>query len=138
MAERIRVLILEDEALIAWELRDTLTDAGFEVVGIASRVRDALSIAENTRPHVAILDIRLRGERDGIEAALLLRQQFDVQVVMLTGQSDRVAEDKAAIAQAAAYLNKPISHRLLINAIKLAAAAALTQQAGPAVGNVTK
>jgi len=135
MDERTRVLILEDEILIAWELRDALTDAGFEVVGAASRVREALAIAERTRPHVAVIDVRLRGERDGVEAGLLLRQTFGVEIVFLTGQAERVAEHRAGFVRPVAYLHKPVSHRLLVSTIRDAAARA-PQQPSKSAGAV--
>ena len=134
MDERTRVLILEDEILIAWELRDALTDAGFEVVGAASRVREALAIAERTRPHVAVIDVRLRGERDGVEAGLLLRQ-FGVEIVFLTGQAERMAELRAGFVRPVAYLHKPVSHRLLVSTIREAAAGA-PQQPSKSAGAV--
>ena len=80
-----KVLIVEDEPLIALSLRDVLTLAGFEVVGVAARVSDALTIAHNTPPDVAILDVRLAGKRDGIEGAVQLRRILNP-VVFLTAQ----------------------------------------------------
>jgi two-component system, response regulator PdtaR len=133
MGEPTRVLILEDEILIAWELRDALIDAGFQVVGTASRVREALPIAEKTHPHVAVVDVRLRGERDGIEAGLLLRQQFGAEIVFLTGQAEPVAEQRAGFVRPAAYLHKPVSHRLLVSTIREAAAIAPEQTVKSAV-----
>jgi two-component system, response regulator PdtaR len=81
-----KVLIVEDEPLIALSLRDVLTLAGFEVVGVAARVSDALTIAQNTPPDVTILDVRLAGKRDGIEGAVQLRRILNIPVVFLTAQ----------------------------------------------------
>src|SRR4051794_29108199 len=71
-----RVLILEDETLVAWSLSEMLSLVGCEVTGIAATVHDALCLAEVTRPDLAVVDVRLAGRRDGIEGAELLKNQF--------------------------------------------------------------
>jgi DNA-binding NarL/FixJ family response regulator len=83
-----KILVAEDDVLIALSLQQTLSLFGFEVVGIAATVGDALCLAQNTRPDLAIFDIQLAGKRDGIEGAALLRSLLDIPVVFLTGQGD--------------------------------------------------
>jgi len=72
------ILVAEDDVLIALSLQQTLSLFGFEVVGIAATVSDALCLAQNTRPDLAIFDIQLAGKRDGIEGAALLRSLLDI------------------------------------------------------------
>ena len=68
------VLIVEDDAIEAMSMRAVLTLVGLEVIGVASCVNDALCLAENTCPDLAIFDVRLAGRRDGIEGAMILRR----------------------------------------------------------------
>src|SRR5439155_2641327 len=83
-----RILIVEDEALIAEELRERLTRLGMTVVGVADSAESAVHAAAHVRPDLVLLDIRLHSERDGIDAAREVRQ-MDVPVVFLSAHSDR-------------------------------------------------
>src|SRR5262249_11189830 len=78
-----RVLVIEDDGLLALDLCDTLERVGLEVVGVATNVKDALRLAKDRWPDVAIVDVRLSGRRDGIDAAHLLREQRDIGLVFL-------------------------------------------------------
>src|SRR5262245_44701849 len=93
--KKARVLIVEDDAMIVLSLHDVLELVGMDVVGVAANVTDALCLAENTRPDVAIFDVRLQGRRDGIEGASLLRQRLNVAVVFLTGSTEREVRERA-------------------------------------------
>jgi two-component system, response regulator PdtaR len=115
---REKVLIVEDEALIALSLRESLTLVGYEVVGVAATVRDALTLAENTRPDLALFDVRLAGRRDGIEGAILVRAMLDIPVVFLTAQSDEGTRVRARAADPAAYLSKPVHAQQIIAAVQ--------------------
>jgi hypothetical protein len=68
LKKRWNVLIVEDDALVAWSIDEVLSLLGFEVVGVATNVGDALRIAEEVRPDLAIFDVRLSGRRDGMRA----------------------------------------------------------------------
>ena len=96
MSQQLKVLILEDDVLVAWSLREVLSLTGYQVTGIAATVNDALCLAENTRPDLAVVDVRLAGNRDGIEGAQLLRQQFGISVIFLTGEVDQATARRAA------------------------------------------
>jgi DNA-binding NarL/FixJ family response regulator len=115
-----KVLIVEDNAVIAFGMREVLSHAGFDVVGTATTVGEALRVAAETRPDVAIMDVRLAGRRDGIEGALLLRQGSGLPVLFLTGQDDIVTRLRAAAAEPAAYLLKPVSGERLVHAVQRA------------------
>jgi two-component system, response regulator PdtaR len=97
---RAKVLVVEDDAVIAMSMREILSLVGFEVVGVAATVTDALCLAENTKPDVAILDVRLAGRRDGIEGAMLLRQRSGLPVIFVTAQSDKATVARAANCRA--------------------------------------
>ena len=115
-----KVLIVEDEPLIALSLSEVLTLVGFEVVGVAARVSDALTIAQNTPPDVAILDVRLAGKRDGIEGAVQLRRILNIPVVVLTAQADEDTRARAAFLNPAGYLVKPVHSEQIVAALQKA------------------
>src|SRR5262245_50080057 len=120
MGEQAKILILEDDDLVAWSLREMLNLIGYEVTGIAATVNDALSMTQDRRPDLAIVDVRLPGSRDGIEGAELLRQQFGIPVIFLTGGIDQMTALRAADVEGSGYLLKPVRGEQLIEAIRVA------------------
>ena len=119
---RVKVLIVVDDPINVMSMREVLTLVGCEVVGIASCVMDALCLAENTCPDVAIFDVRLAGRRDGIEGALILRKTVGLPVIFVTGQRDPATVARAAEAEPVAFLPKPVPAGRLIAAIEHAVA----------------
>ena len=117
ISKQPKVLVAEDDALIAMSLHQVLSLFGFEVVGVAATVADALCLAQNTRPDLAIFDIQLRGTRDGIEGAALIRNILDIPVVFLTAQGDEQTRARADALHPAAYLRKPASVQQIVNAV---------------------
>ena len=115
-----KILVAEDDALVAMSIQQTLSLLGFDVVGIAATVTDALCLAQNTRPDLAIFDIQLAGKRDGIEGAALLRSIVDIPVVFLTGQGDEHTRARANALHPAAYLCKPATPQQVVAAIEQA------------------
>ena len=116
VGEQAKILILEDDDLVAWSLREI----GYEVTGIAATVNDALSMTQDRRPDLAIVDVRLPGKRDGIEGAELLWQRFGIPVIFLTGEIDQVTARRAADVEPSSYLMKPVRGEELIEAIRVA------------------
>lgn len=114
------VLIAEDEALIAEELSDRLKNMGLSIAGVAASGEDAVSLAQRTRPDLILMDIRLRGRIDGIEAAGAIRTDFDVPLIYLTAHSDDATIARATRTEPSAYLIKPFAERDLRIAIELA------------------
>jgi diguanylate cyclase (GGDEF)-like protein/PAS domain S-box-containing protein len=114
----VRVLIVEDEALIAEELRERLTRLGMTVVGVADSAESAVQAAAHGRPDLVLMDIRLHGERDGIDTAREIRQR-DVPVVFLTAHSDRATVERAKQVAPFGYLLKPFKERELVVAIEM-------------------
>jgi CheY-like chemotaxis protein len=102
-----RVLVIEDEALIAALIADVLTESGFRVVGVASTGTEALSIAAEHGADVALVDIKLCGPMDGIEVARLLRQRNDIGTIFISGMDDPDILERARIANPYCYLPKP-------------------------------
>src|SRR5262249_41777232 len=128
MAAR-KVLIVEDDMLTALGMADVLTFAGFEVVGTARRVAEAVALGARTRPDVAIFDVQLAGRRDGIEGADLLHRMLGVRVIFLTAQANQETMARSEVADPVAYLPKPCAPRELLHAVQ----AAVKSASAPAI-----
>jgi DNA-binding NarL/FixJ family response regulator len=115
-----KVLILEDDPLTALGMADVLNFAGFQVIGPARRVSEAIELAERACPRVAVVDINLAGRRDGIQGADILKRG-GAEVVFLTGQFNRSTLARAASLKPAAFLSKPCEPRDLLAAVEEAA-----------------
>ena len=120
-APRVRVVIAEDEAIIRLDLRETLEDEGYEVVGDCGRGDVAIELVRALRPDVVILDIKMPG-LDGIETCRRISAERDAAVVLLTAFSQRDLIEQARDAGALAYLVKPFSRRELVPAVEIAIA----------------
>jgi two-component system cell cycle sensor histidine kinase/response regulator CckA len=116
----LRILIVEDEALIAEELRERLTRLGAVVMEIVDTADAAVDTAIATRPDIVLMDIRLRGTRDGIAAASEIRDAIDVPVVFLTSYSDRPTLERAKGSAPFGYVLKPFEERELLITLEMA------------------
>lgn len=114
------ILIVEDEALVASYIEEVLAESGFRVVGVASSGPEALSLAEETRPQLALVDIRLTGPIDGIELACQLRQKFALPAIFLSGLADDETTRRAVAAEPLGFLRKPFRPSQVFNAIERA------------------
>ena len=115
-----KVLIVEDDTLIALGMTDVLNFAGFEIVGPVSRVSEAVRLAESARPKVAVVDISLAGRRDGIEGANLLKET-GAEVVFVSAQASGETLARLKMLEPAAILSKPCEPRDLLLAVQRAA-----------------
>ncbi|MBN1939914.1 MAG: response regulator [Candidatus Aminicenantes bacterium] len=104
-----RVLIVEDEFLLARDISYMLRDLGCHVVGIAATAEDAIDQAGAALPHLVLMDIRLKGQRDGIEAAGEIRRRYGLPLVFVTAQSDEAILEKARSTRPIGILFKPFS-----------------------------
>ncbi len=118
---KARILIAEDEGIVRLDLRESLQEEGYEVVGETARGDEVETLVEQTRPDVVILDIKLPGE-DGISVARKLAARGDAAVVMLTAFSQRDVVKEAIEAGALGYLVKPFQRSELAPAIEVALA----------------
>lgn len=114
-----RVLIAEDEALIRLDLAEMLREEGYEVVGEAGDGQEAVELAEQLKPDLVIMDVKMP-RRDGIDAAAEIAAKRIAPIVVLTAFSQRDLVERARDAGAMAYLVKPFSINDLIPAIELA------------------
>jgi PAS domain S-box-containing protein len=106
-----KVLIVEDEGIVALDLRRMLLQAGYGVTGTATTGADAIRLAAQQPPDVVLMDIGLRGELDGIEAAQSIRAQHDVPIIFVTANSDPATLDRAKITDPFGYIVKPFEER---------------------------
>lgn len=114
------ILIVEDEALIASYIEDVLGEAGYRVAGIAASGAEALALAAQNRPSLALVDIRLTGSLDGIELACLLRERFSIPAIFLTGFADAETTRRAETAEPLGFLPKPFLPSQVFKAIERA------------------
>lgn len=115
----IRVVVAEDEAIIRLDLKETLEEEGYVVVGETGRGDKAVDLVRELRPDLAILDIKMPG-MDGLEAARLITQDRICGVLILTAFSQREIIEEARDAGALAYLVKPFQKNDLVPAIEVA------------------
>jgi DNA-binding response OmpR family regulator len=115
-----RALIVEDEALIAEELRERLSRLGFSVIATVDSADESVAIATRERPDLVLMDIRLKGEKDGVQAAKEIRQQVDVPIVYLTAYSDRPTVDRIKETEHDGFILKPFLRRELQATIEVA------------------
>lgn len=123
VAVRPRILLIEDNPLIAEMMETTLTEEGFRIVGIAETADRAVQLARLYHPDLAITDIRLVGPRDGIQAALQILQETGARSIFATGNLDTVTAGRCAHAQPLGWLTKPYSATELVAAVQQAMSA---------------
>ena len=115
-----RALIVEDEILIAEELKERLSRLGFSVIAAVDSADEGIAIATRERPDLVLMDIRLKGKKDGLQAAKEIRQQVDVPIVYLTAHSDQLTVDRAKATEHDGFILKPFQRRELQSTIEVA------------------
>jgi two-component system, cell cycle sensor histidine kinase and response regulator CckA len=114
------ILIVEDESIVAEDLARKLRRLGYGVAGITEFGEKSLALAHELRPRLVLMDIRLGGAMDGVEAAERIRQECDVPVIYLTASSDRATIDRAKVTEPFGYILKPFEDRELESHIEMA------------------
>lgn len=117
---RASILIVEDEAIVALELRLQLQDMGYTVTGVAASGEEAIAAVAKAVPQLILMDVRLQGKVDGIAAAEAIRQRHDVPLIFLTSHSDDATVQRAARTGAYGYLTKPYQVKELRAGIEVA------------------
>lgn len=115
-----KILIVEDESVVALDIKLQLEDVGYQVLGPVSSGEAALALASTCTPDLALMDIRLAGAMDGIEAAGMLVREHDVPVIFLTSHSDADTVHRAAETAPYGYLTKPFQIKELRAGIEVA------------------
>lgn len=115
----IKILVVEDEMIIAAKISMQLTSLGYEVTGILPRGEEALLHMEENKPDIVLLDINLKGKIDGIETAVLMQQRNHIPIIYLTANSDEATFNRAKPTRPYAFISKPFKQLDLQRAIEL-------------------
>ena len=119
-ADGKRILIVEDQAIIALSIEDTLQKMGYRVATSVATAEKAIQVAGETRPDLILMDIHIRGDRDGIDAAMEINRLYQIPVVYLTAHSDQETLDRAKKTLPYGYIIKPFRDRDLYTTIEIA------------------
>ena len=116
----IRVLIAEDEVLIAHDIQSCLKRSGFQIAGVAYDRADALDIIKHKRVDIALLDINLEGQMEGIELAKYLNEEHGIPFVFLTSYSNPKVLNEAKMVNPMGYLVKPFKREDIVTSLNIA------------------
>ena len=114
------ILVVEDEAIVAMDLRDRLTQLGYQVAGAVATGEEAIAKANELRPDLVLMDIHLRSTMDGITAADEIRRRSAIPVVYLTAHSDEATLQRAKVTEPFGYILKPFEDREIETTIEIA------------------
>lgn len=120
MNQKYKILIVEDEILVATDIEESLESLGYTVHGIADTGLKAIKSVENELPDLVLMDINLKGEMTGIEAAKTIIQKHDVPIIYLTANADIDTVNKAKVALPYGYIIKPFTDKDLQTNIEIA------------------
>jgi len=115
-----KILVVEDEGIVSIDIRNMLKNLGYTIAGVAFLGEEAVQKAESTQPDLVLMDIGLKGDISGIEAAKTIRDRFHIPVVFLTGFADENTLTKAKEADPSGFIIKPIKEEELLATIKRA------------------
>ncbi len=115
-----KILVVEDENIVAMDIRNMLKRLGHEVIAVVSTGESAIQKAEELHPQLILMDIFLKGEMDGIQAASQIRIRFDTPIIFLTAHSDVNTKQRAFAVSPHGYMLKPFSEKELDGIIKKA------------------
>ena len=121
-----RILIVEDEAITALDEKETLEGLGYEVVSIVDTGEDAISKARELKPDLVLMDITLRSDMTGTEAAWTIREQLDVPVIFMTAKGNKAIYDAANYGHLTGYIIKPFEPEKLQATVEAALAGKLS------------
>ncbi len=118
--KKLKIMVVEDEAIVAADIRDRLAGLGYEVSAVVSSGEAAEARAEETRPDLVLMDIKLSGAIDGVEAAQRIQRRLDIPVVYLTAHGDEATLQRAKVTEPFGYVLKPFDERALHTAVEIA------------------
>lgn len=114
------VLVVEDESIVSKDIQQSLKKLGYNVVGAAATGENAVALALETRPDIILMDIMLKGEMNGIEAATRIRSEANIPVIFLTAYADESTLGKAKVTQPYGYIIKPFKEIDIHTTIEMA------------------
>jgi DNA-binding response OmpR family regulator len=116
----LKILIVEDDAVVGLEFREAIAAAGYEVLGPVRSAAAGLLLAQLNAPDLAVIDVVLAGSTDGIQGARLLQREFELPIIFVSARSEQAIRARVRHLKPAAYLEKPCSTRMLLAAIEQA------------------
>jgi len=117
---RARILVVEDEAVVAFDIEKRLAKLGYEVAGSTDRAEEAARLVETLHPDLVLMDMRLKGQMDGATAAEKIRRRFATPVIFLTAFSEEPVIERAKLSEPFGYILKPFNERELRSNIEIA------------------
>lgn len=117
--QKINVLVVEDESIVSKDIQHSLTKLGYTVVGAASTGEKAIEIARDFHPDIILMDIMLKGEMNGIQAAEIIRKELNIPIIFLTAYADEATLSKAKITEPFGYIIKPFKEIDLHTSIEM-------------------
>jgi len=132
-----KILMVEDDMIIAADISMQLTKLGYEVIGICTRGEDALKTIENNRPDLILMDIVLTGKMNGIETAQVILENFQIPLIFLTSNSDDATFQQAITAKPYAFISKPFQKSNLERTLNLTLQRIAVEQESLPINGVT-
>jgi PAS domain S-box-containing protein len=123
-----KIMIVDDEAIIAMQLKEHLTAMGYDVVGIGSSGEEAVDLSKNLDPDLILMDIVMSGEKDGIDAAGIIQKNLEIPIIFITAFGEEHLLERAKVLEPYGYIMKPLRKREIKSAIEIALYKALMQQ----------
>src|SRR3990172_3047696 len=120
MSAKTNILVTEDESIVAKDIAHSLKKLGYNVVAICSTGEDAVAMVEEKRPDLILMDIMLKGEMSGIEAAEQIKQNFNIPVIYLTAYANKSTLEKEKVTEPYGYIIKPFKEIDLHTSIEMA------------------
>lgn len=114
------IMVVEDESIVSKDIQNSLKNLGYNVVGAASSGEKAIKLAEQTKPDLVLMDIMLKGDMSGIEAADKIRETMKIPVIFLTAYADEGTLNKAKVTEPYGYIIKPFKEVDLHTSIEMA------------------
>ena len=118
--EKRKILIVEDEYITAEDIKEKLKSVGYKVIGIASTYNKVLELIDNNMPDLVLMDIKIKGDKNGIETANYVRRHYDIPIIFLTAFSDKKLIEQVKNTEPYGYIIKPFTKEGLYSNIEIA------------------
>jgi len=117
--KKTKVLIVEDESIVAKDIQNILLKNNFEVLGVANNAETTLNYISQEVPDVILMDIMIKGNINGIELSHKIKEEYDIPIIFLTAYSDTPTLEKAKVVEPYAYISKPFKNADILSAIEI-------------------
>lgn len=118
--DKVKILVVEDQNIVALNIKNRLRNLGYSVPGTATSGEEAIREAELTKADLVLMDIMLKGDMDGVEAARIIKSRFGTPVIYLTACTDFETLERAKLTEPEGYISKPFKEEDLCNCIEAA------------------